>query len=266
MIGTQFLGWTSTRDLHEKQCAVSWTPNLIDHAKNAMNSSVLQGHPSRLPVLSLRDFQYSQVSSDGKTHHFCSSEKLLPAGLDYTTAGNCVVCDDVAVSLDGTRIWRDGKEMCWGFPDESTALRHFLLCLFLTTGSSRFYTHSIHNGSRRKYNKFIANVTEYEQAWRNKNVLEGSNDTDQVRFAVAYKKKNSAEMPFFYVIGNRSLGRNPSEPDILNDFAIALPSKPYWDKHCVKGGRKPTKKDSNGAVVFIRPLFTSKCIHVNQFR
>ena len=264
--GRDFAGICGTRDLQNVCAASRFVPNLLDFARNAINSvdpkgsTALPGQDKNIRgQLTLVDLPCSNVlvPETNKRLYFCQCERT--SNLVFSIAGECEVCDDIALQMGGER-YHDSTKFWWGFGDEDTARDYYLLAAFLTCGSEAFYI-SVHNNARRAYRGCVqqAQSLQLGRATRPRDALPPN------RFVVAYRR-NDKSCPFFFVIGNLGIDERGDWktghfmlPKLKNDFSIAIPTRSQWDSN----NRKSSRRDP-GRALFVRPLHSKRCLHVSS--
>ena len=261
-----FEGLTGTKDLVDAPQVPRLVPNLYSLAKNAINSMRFEFNSSnpRRGVdymdkdFKSTDFVYSEHQSEGLLRYYSCRTERLPH-LDYSTVGECILCDELAVLKGGIHFLGEGGKK-WAFPTKDAALHYYLSCLILTTGTSNYYTHQLHNQARRVYQKFHKNLEVFKSAETKINKVDTSK-----RFVVCFRHEQSHE-PLIYIVGNTAQGGSVTDPRVLNDFCIAIPDLEYISNHCGPNSRRPTKREGNGRALYMRPLHSPSCLFVEHER
>lgn len=263
--GRGFGGLHGTRDLQNANSVTVLTQNLLDHARNAINSVPPRSRPSlpgRASTLN-RELRMTDLPCVGylckegdRRLYVCHSERTPE--LVFNRVGECLLCDDVALKLLGERF-HDDTRFWWGFPDEDSARDFYLLATFLTTGSSQFYK-SLHNSARRVYRRIMRHAQNLDLVpQRAGRQGRDSPQLEQDRFVVRFGRDNNS-CPFFVLIGK--LGEEDrtgklSSPEVLHDFCIAIPSRNTWEK-----GKKRSTQRYSGNALYVRPLHSDAILHL----
>ena len=252
--GSSFAGFSGSRDLLglqylPKQCL----PTMMDEARNAYNAN--QQKLGRLPLdscLKKTDFIY-RIYARERTQYFSALCARLE-GMDFSRAGKCLLCDKVALLLQGQKL-PQGASFVWGFENQDYARQHLLFCTILTSLSG-YYLTQLHARARKRHLAAHRGACQVGTS-SGKPQWEDSN-----RFVVAFTNQEGSEIPYFYVIGSLGTDRNSKGiiPSVFNDFCIAVPDLGFYRKHYCPGTRKPSKRDAKGDALYFRPIQTEESL------
>ena len=250
-----YRGYNGCKPLTDAPVPIFKCPNLLDESLNCINSGLAQrGKPCLQLNFTNNDFTYSSHLIDERKRFTCQFK--YSKEIEFFHAGECLLRDRLAVCLMGDVVVESGSTKMWTFESKHLAQTYLLLCIILCCGSEQYYL-QLHKKARRtnRASMELMEAVSGQQRSNKKNEAAASSDY----FLVAFGSKDTTEMPYFYLIGNKAKKLTHQQhllPRIQHDFCIAFGDLAYQRKTSNDGsGRKKSGRTmaDDGNALYVRP-------------
>lgn len=130
------------------------------------------------------------------------------------------------------------------------ASKYFLLCLFLSTGTSSYFL-NLQRRAKKKYHAIVASAKEVGSKPKQAEELDAGD-----YFLLSFGCPEYTEMPYFYLIGNhhhKRFDHHHQIPIVMHDFAVAVGDLGHFRRMSSQEGKRKLGKES-GRAMYFRPI------------
>jgi hypothetical protein len=246
----RFRNFIGSKSLFEqKQKPIFKCPNLLDEARTCLNTCLSESGLPPIPSdFGKRDIVYGEHINGASKLFTCHLPRIL-GDFTFHTCDRCLLCDHVAELLLGERT-AQGLGEVWAFESKVMASKYFLLCLFLSTGTSSYFL-NLQRRAKKKYHAIVASAKEVGSKPKQAEELDAGD-----YFLLSFGCPEYTEMPYFYLIGNhhhKRFDHHHQIPIVMHDFAVAVGDLGHFRRMSSQEGKRKLGKES-GRAMYFRPI------------